>query len=166
MDTYLTPEIHYFSLLRPLSELQIAGFFSTLTDYLPVFRSCNVGQKEERWCGHCAKCLFVCVMLSAYLPDETLRSIFGADMLNDETMKPLFLQLTGLEDDKPFECVGTREEVNTAAAMSIMSVTESRYQRCTSSIGKAPTMNITGIRRWIGISSMRNILCRKNIRHF
>ncbi|MBQ9328289.1 MAG: hypothetical protein IJ225_07105 [Solobacterium sp.] len=119
MDTYLTPEIHYFSLLRPLSELQIAGFFSTLTDYLPVFRSCNVGQKEERWCGHCAKCLFVCVMLSAYLPDETLRSIFGADMLNDETMKPLFLQLTGLEDDKPFECVGTREEVNTAAAMSI-----------------------------------------------
>ena len=119
MDHYLTPEIHYFSLLRGLSELQIAGIFSRLTEYLPVFRSCNVGSKEERWCGHCAKCLFVCIMLSAFLDDETLVSIFHADMLNDVTLIPLFEQLTGITDDKPFECVGTREEVNTAAAVSI-----------------------------------------------
>ena len=120
MDRWITPEVHYFSLLRGLSELQIAGIFSTLKPYLPIFRSCNVGSKEERWCGHCAKCLFVCVMLSAFLEDETLVSIFGADMLNDETLIPLFEQLTGILDDKPFECVGTREEVNTAAAMSIL----------------------------------------------
>ena len=121
MDRWLTPEIHYFSLLRGLSELQIAGIFSSLTPYLPIFRSCNVGSKEERWCGHCAKCLFVCIMLSAFLEDETLVSIFHADMLNDETMRDLFEQLTGITDDKPFECVGTREEVNTAVAMSIHS---------------------------------------------
>jgi hypothetical protein len=58
-------------------------------------------------------------MLSAYLEDAELVSIFGADMLNDPDMLGLLRQLSGMEDDKPFECVGTREEVNTAIAMSI-----------------------------------------------
>lgn len=116
---YLTDEIHYFSLLRPLSELQIAGIFSKLKQYLPVFRSCNVGQKKGEWCGHCAKCLFVCLMMSAYLDQDEVISIFGRDMLNDAEMRELFQQLTGILDDKPFECVGTRDEVNTAICMSI-----------------------------------------------
>ncbi len=119
MDTYITGQVHYFSLLRPLSELQIAGIFSQLNDYLPVFRSCNVGSKEEKWCGHCAKCLFVCIMMSAYLSDEEVCAIFGTDMLNNPEMKNLFEQLTGILDDKPFECVGTRDEVNIAINMSI-----------------------------------------------
>ena len=63
----LNDGIHYFSFLRPLSELQIAGLFADLKQYHSVFRSCNVGQKEEKWCGHCAKCLFVCIMMTAYL---------------------------------------------------------------------------------------------------
>lgn len=116
---YLTDDIQYFSLLRPLSELQIAGLFSRLDDYLSVFRSCNVGSKKGEWCGHCAKCLFVCCILSAYLEDSKIVDIFGTDMLNDESMKELFEQLTGILDDKPFECVGTRDEVNIAVCMSI-----------------------------------------------
>lgn len=116
---YLTTDIQYFSLLRPLSELQIAGLFSKLDAYLPVFRSCNVGSKKGEWCGHCAKCLFVYCMLSAYLPDNKLVDIFQTDMLNDVSMKALFEQLTGILDDKPFECVGTRDEVNIAVCMSI-----------------------------------------------
>ncbi len=116
---YLDDEIHYFSLLRPLSELQITGMFARLKPYHAVFRSCNVGSKKGVWCGHCAKCLFVCIMLSAYLKQTDLVQIFGRDMLNDESMKELFEQLTGILDDKPFECVGTRDEVNTAICMSI-----------------------------------------------
>ena len=116
---YLTDEIHYFSLLRPLSELQIAGIFAKLKAYLPVFRSCNVGQKKGEWCGHCAKCLFVCLMMSAYLEPADVIAIFGRDMLNDSEMRELFQQLTGILDDKPFECVGTRDEVNIAICMSI-----------------------------------------------
>lgn len=118
-ERYLSLDIQYFSLLRPLSELQIAGLFSRLQSYLPVFRSCNVGSKEGKWCGHCAKCLFVCCMMSAYLDDHQIVDIFQSDMLNDETMKELFEQLTGILDDKPFECVGTRDEVNIAVCMSI-----------------------------------------------
>lgn len=116
---YIQAPVLYFSFLRPLSELQIAGVFSRLKQYHSVFRSCNVGQKTETWCGHCAKCLFVCVMLSAYLDNEDLKEIFHADMLNDPEMMDLFEQLTGMQDNKPFECVGTRDEVNTAVCMAI-----------------------------------------------
>ena len=115
---YLRDDIMYFSLLRPISELQITGLFSRMKDYLSVFRSCNVGSKKGVWCGHCAKCLFVCIMLSAYLPQDEIIPIFGVDMLNDETLLDLFEQLTGIVDDKPFECVGTRDEVNTAVCMA------------------------------------------------
>ena len=41
-------------------------------------------------------------------------AIFGEDLLNKETMIPYFDQLTGLTPYKPFECVGTVEEVNEA----------------------------------------------------
>ncbi|NCB34054.1 MAG: hypothetical protein EOM64_09310 [Erysipelotrichia bacterium] len=119
IDTYLTREIHYFSLLRPLSELQIAGLFSALPQYHPIFRSCNVGQKTETWCGHCAKCMFVGIMMSAFLEDEQIIDIFQRNMLNDPEMRTLFEQLSGMLDDKPFECVGTRDEVNIAICMSI-----------------------------------------------
>ncbi len=120
MDTYVSEKVHYFSLLRPLSELQIAGIFAMLDKEVhETFRSCNVGSKQGVWCAHCAKCLFVYVLLSAYLSDEDLIHIFGKDMLNDETMLDLFKQLSGLVDDKPFECVGTRDEVNVAVCMSI-----------------------------------------------
>lgn len=116
---YLDDSIHYFSLLRGLSELQIAAIFSTLKQYHSVFRSCNVGQKEEKWCGHCAKCLFVCIMMQAFLSKEEVIAIFGRDMLDDESMMDLFKELTGIVDNKPFECVGTRDEVNQAVMMGI-----------------------------------------------
>ncbi|MBQ6221510.1 MAG: hypothetical protein IJJ44_02745 [Solobacterium sp.] len=119
VHAYLTDQIHYFSLLRPLSELQIMAVFSRLPQYHKVFRSCNVGQKEGVWCGHCAKCLFVAVMLGAFMDNAKITEIFGRDILNDEEMLPLFEQLTGIRDDKPFECVGTREEVNYAVCMAI-----------------------------------------------
>ncbi len=120
---YLDPSIHYFSLLRGLSELQIAGIFAQLKQYHAVFRSCNVGSKQEIWCGHCAKCLFVDLMMRAYLPKEEVIAIFGRDMLEDPEMADIFAQLSGISDNKPFECVGTRDEVNIAIAMGIR-----RYQ--------------------------------------
>ena len=119
MDHYITDKIHYFSLLRPLSELQITYIFSSLKAYHSVFRSCNVGSKEEKWCGKCAKCLFVAIMLSAFISDEEIEHIFGRDILNDPELESLFEQLTGISVNKPFECVGTRDEVNIATSMCI-----------------------------------------------
>lgn len=116
---YVGSGVHYFSLLRPFSELQIAKYFAKHGKYYEIFRSCNVGSKTDRWCGHCPKCLFVYIILSPFIALPRLREIFGADMLEDETMIPIFEKLIGLVPEKPFECVGTCDEANTAVCMTI-----------------------------------------------
>ena len=113
------PGFNYFSFLRPLSELQIAMLFSRFTAYHDVFRSCNVGSKQDIWCGHCAKCLFAYIILSPFIAPDRLNTIFGKSMLDDTTLEHEFLQLTGKAETKPFECVGTVSEVNAALAMAI-----------------------------------------------
>ena len=110
---------NYFSFLRPLSELQIAMLFSRFTQYHDVFRSCNVGSKQDVWCGHCAKCLFAYIILSPFLAPERLNAIFGKSMLDDEILLHEFMQLVGEAETKPFECVGTVGEVRQALAMAV-----------------------------------------------
>ncbi|MDR1753541.1 MAG: hypothetical protein LBR74_01365 [Eubacterium sp.] len=112
---YLFGEIpEYFSLLRPLNEWRITERFVSYKKYLNIFQSCNVGTKADIWCGKCAKCLYVYIMLSAFLKDGSLIKIFGSDMLSNETLTPIFEGLIYENVDKPFECVGTREEVKYA----------------------------------------------------
>ena len=113
------PSFNYFSFLRPLTELQIAMLFSRFTAYHDVFRSCNVGSKQDIWCGHCAKCLFAYIILSPFIEPARLNAIFGKSMLDDTTLEHEFLQLTGKAETKPFECVGTVSEVRQALAMSM-----------------------------------------------
>ena len=96
------PSFNYFSFLRPLSELQIAMLFSRFTAYHDVFRSCNVGSKQDIWCGHCAKCLFAYIILSPFIEPERLNAIFGKSMLDDTTLKHEFEQLLGRAETKPF----------------------------------------------------------------
>jgi hypothetical protein len=108
---YLNQEVQYFSFLRPLSELQIASLFAQCKAYHPVFRSCNVGSKTDSWCGHCPKCLFTWIILSPFLTRAELVSIFGKDLMADESLRPILEELDGTAAVKPFECVGTVEEV-------------------------------------------------------
>ena len=115
----VSPQYNYFSFLRPLSELQIAMLFSRYGKYHPVFRSCNAGSKEDIWCGRCAKCLFAYIILSPFIPPQQLDTIFGKNMLDDPAMLQFFNELTGHAETKPFECVGTIDEVNTALSMAV-----------------------------------------------
>ena len=108
---HLSEEIQYFSFLRPLNELQIASMFSQCTAYHEVFRSCNAGSKTDSWCGKCPKCLFTWIILSPFLSRERLTEIFGKDLMLDPDLKPIFEELNGTSAVKPFECVGTVEEV-------------------------------------------------------
>lgn len=114
-------DIHYFSLLRPIKEIQIALLFSNYSKYHKVFKSCNVGSKENPWiwCAKCPKCLFVYIMLVAFLSDEKVIDIFGSNMLDDKDMEKDFLELIGVSETKPFECVGTINEVIYALNMYI-----------------------------------------------
>ena len=120
-EKFLRSGVYYFSFLRPLSEFQIAKMFVFHEKYLPVFRSCNLGSKvsPDIWCGECPKCLFVCLILSPFLSPSKLRSVFGKDLLNDENMKEYFIELIGQSLHKPFECVGSIDEVNLAVSLAI-----------------------------------------------
>lgn len=114
-------DIHYFSLLRPLAEIQIAMLFAKFKEYHSVFKSCNVGSKSEpwRWCCNCPKCLFVYIILCPFLTEEELLEIFGEDLFAKEELLNTFVELTGHSVHKPFECVGTYEEVNYAISRKI-----------------------------------------------
>lgn len=116
---WISEDINYFSFLRPLNELQIASVFAKFQKYHPVFKSCNAGSKTNSWCCHCAKCLFTYIILSPFLEESKLVKIFGDNLFADESLMPVFDQLTGMADEKPFDCVGTINEVNLALCETI-----------------------------------------------
>lgn len=119
LNDYLIRDIEYFSFLRPISELQIAGFFSSYIKYHSVFKSCNVGSKKDEWCGSCPKCLFTAVILSPFMSIDAIEKIFGKDILNDTSLIGFLDELCGNSPVKPFECVGTIDEVNLALSVAI-----------------------------------------------
>lgn len=145
VGTFVTRDVDYFSLLRPLSELKIAEIFARYPTYLPLVTSCNsnwkIGGRQKKedirrkngtnppdhfhlpssvlpptgnWCCRCPKCAFVFALFAAFLPRKDLMHTFGKDLFEDAALLPLYRELLGLENFKPFECVGTPEE--TAAA--------------------------------------------------
>ncbi len=109
----------YFSLLRPLSEYAIINGFVRRPEFLPDFCSCNLGGKEGRWCGHCAKCLFIALMLLPYYGVQGTEEILGAPIFSDPQMLPHALDLLGCTEAKPFECVGTVGELSYALVRSL-----------------------------------------------
>ncbi len=116
----ITPELTYFSLLRPLSELAIArAFAATCRRYLNSFSSCNAAfrldpeRRVSRWCGHCPKCQFVYLALATSLSHQTLVDIWGDELFATSPVDG-FRALLGLTDWKPFECVGESGECRVA----------------------------------------------------
>ena len=119
VKTYITNQIEYFSFLRPLSELQISHLFAQNSAFFPFFISCNVGSKTDSWCGKCPKCLFTYIILSPFIQKQELIHIFGHDLFQSESLLPTLEELAGIREVKPFECVGTIDEVNLALSLAI-----------------------------------------------
>lgn len=117
---FLSPDITYFSLLRPFHEIRIAELFSEYPDYFPLFSSCNrtvrirKERPETKWCGECAKCVFAFTVLSPFIPKDELVGIFGKNLYEDERLVPMFADILGFGGMKPFDCVGTFEESRAA----------------------------------------------------
>ena len=116
---HLSTDIEYFSLLRPLYELQIARLFARYPQYFPLFRSCNRGMATNTWCGRCPKCLFVFTVLYPFVKREQVLSIFGADLFAWEGAAEVLRALLGQDAAKPLECVGTREETLAAVHLCV-----------------------------------------------
>lgn len=118
-----TPQ--YFSMLRPLYELQIAKLFTEHGDkYFAAFRSCNRGQRTNSWCGECSKCLFAFVILFPWLGGEKVEEIFSQNLFDKESLLPTALEMLDLAEQKPFECVGTHQETRLAFGLSMQKYLE------------------------------------------
>ena len=113
----------YFSFLRPINELQTATLFASMPNYHRMFISCNAN-RGAGWCGLCAKCAFVYTVLSPFLSQKTMTDIFGSDFFEKPGLYQHFLDLAGVGDHKPFDCVGTPDETRDAVALTI-----ANYQR-------------------------------------
>ena len=125
-EKYMKTGVQYFSMLRPITELQIAYLFSKYEKYHSIFKSCNVGSKVEpwRWCTNCPKCLFVFTILSPFLYREKEVDVFGNDMFENKDLLKTFIELCGYGETKPFECVGTFDEINYAVSKTILKLKE------------------------------------------
>ncbi|MBQ1812698.1 MAG: hypothetical protein II119_01950 [Bacilli bacterium] len=118
----LNLDINYFSLLRGLSEYNIAKLFSNYKKYHKVFRSCNLGSKNEdwQWCCNCSKCIFIYIILSPFLSKEERINIFGEDLYDKKDLLNTFIEILGYSKSKPFDCVGTYNEARLAVSKVII----------------------------------------------
>ncbi|MBI2524056.1 endonuclease domain-containing protein, partial [Candidatus Peregrinibacteria bacterium] len=135
LRTFITPDLQYFSLLRPWSELRIAHAFSHFPQYFDCTSSCNANwkitkqsllresggamkrlseAKSASWCGQCPKCAFTFALYAAFLPKEKVLQIFQKNLFEDQALLQTYMALLGIEGVKPFECVGTPEETKAA----------------------------------------------------
>jgi len=124
LKNHISPNISYFSLLRPLSEIEIARRFTKYPEYFRIFLSCNTAfrqsaaERARLWCGNCPKCRFVFLALALSIEKPELIGIFGRNLLDDKTQRDGFAELCGLREHKPFECVG--ETAESAAVISYL----------------------------------------------
>jgi UDP-N-acetyl-alpha-D-muramoyl-L-alanyl-L-glutamate epimerase len=122
VQTHVAADLHYYSLLRPLSELAVARQFAKTDHYDAHFSSCNrnfhiLGERPvNRWCGVCPKCHFVFLALAPFMPKPRLVNIFGRNLLDDTSQVGGFDALLEYQDHKPFECVGEGQESRAAMA--------------------------------------------------
>ena len=121
----VSPDIEYFSLLRPFSEIAITCLFSEMREFHSVFSSCNRNFHQDgshidgRWCQDCPKCRFAALALAPFMSPQRLIEIQGTDLLDQQNQLPGFKALCGLGEHKPFECVGKISE--SRAAMKFLS---------------------------------------------
>jgi hypothetical protein len=122
VQSHVAADLHYYSLLRPLSELAVARQFAKSDRYDAHFSSCNrnfhlLGERPaNRWCGVCPKCHFVFLALAPFMPKPRLVGIFGRNLLDDPAQTAGYDALLEFQDHKPFECVGEGRESRAAMA--------------------------------------------------
>jgi hypothetical protein len=110
--------VEYASLLRPYSEYRIAERFAQLDEFHDSFVSCGRAftrsrSPDHRWCGRCAKCQFVTIVLSPFLSRQRVVDFMGVDALAMATAMELG-PLVGVNGGRPYECVGEVAETRFA----------------------------------------------------
>ncbi len=117
--------LRYYSLLRPLSEVRIAELFSKIgfNKYKRVFSSCNRAfihsSDKIFWCGECPKCAFTFLILTPFVEQQELETLFGGkNLLLTNELESTYRQLLGIEGHKPLDCVGEVKESRAAMKLA------------------------------------------------
>ncbi|HEY8999636.1 MAG TPA: hypothetical protein VIM53_04980 [Candidatus Saccharimonadales bacterium] len=109
--------IEYFSVVRPLYELQILRIFKDFPAYHHIFISCNHNVRDAYWCLECAKCAFLVLAVTALDPAWAERVWGDKFVIAKPELREHLVALVSPALDKPFECVGTLEECQLAAGL-------------------------------------------------
>jgi hypothetical protein len=122
---YISPDLQIGSPLRQLSEVKIAQLFAERSwgRFGRQFSSCNVANyrqnadnRELKWCGNCPKCANMYLMFAPFVAAEELKALFeGQDLFTKQSLDYTYRGLLGVDGVmKPFECVGSVEELRWA----------------------------------------------------
>jgi hypothetical protein len=120
IDTRIT----YFSAIRQLTSVGVAKLFARLPRYFEVFTSDNTvfridpaRRPSGRWSLESPKSLSSYVLLAPWMSDADVARTFTISFLSETSLKPLFLEMTGVEGHPPLDCVGTPEELTLSINM-------------------------------------------------
>lgn len=125
INRYISPKLHVGSPIRHMSELRIAKEFveNCWVKYGYQFSSCNRANYTQKknngvlsWCGDCAKCANSYLLFCPFLPPQQLQALFhDQDLFAKPTLTKTFKGLLGVDNEmKPFECIGSVDELRTA----------------------------------------------------
>jgi len=121
----LVPNLHFFSILKPIHDVVIFGMLKGLSDpIIEATHSCNI---DKPWCKRCAKCVYVWLNYLAYLDDELVARIFGENLFDVAENQDLIRELIGLTEATPFECIGESNESLLALALCVARGREGRF---------------------------------------
>jgi UDP-N-acetyl-alpha-D-muramoyl-L-alanyl-L-glutamate epimerase len=101
----------YFSVLKPIHDVLI---FNLLRRDIAAVNSTHSCNQRKPWCQQCAKCAYVWLGYTAYLPQSLVTDMFPRNLFDVPENVNWFRQLMGLSAHKPFECVGETSEVQLA----------------------------------------------------
>ena len=119
LSRYLITTGRYFSFIRSMYELQIAKAFATIPEMFSSFRSCNKLQRQDMWCGRCAKCASVYITSFPFIDRNTLREIFGNDLFELQSTVDIVRALEGKASHRPLDCICTVDETFASLYMAI-----------------------------------------------
>ncbi len=125
----IAQDLDYVSIIRPFTDLRVAELFTIYAwEYANQFSSCNIANYKQgqdaaelSWCGQCSKCANSYLLFVPFVNYDELVGLFGGkNLLADSKLKDYFLALLGIEGIKPFECVGTVDELRAAYHLAIV----------------------------------------------
>ncbi|HET9412480.1 MAG TPA: hypothetical protein VFO38_06635 [Candidatus Saccharimonadales bacterium] len=126
LQSYVTTKVRYVNPLRPLSELAITRIFANYPKYFAHTTGCNQNWRlldsqpaSNPWCGHCYKCCFIFALYAAMLPDNTVITMYNQNLFDNPELLHKYRQLWGAEGIKPFDCVGTPEEMQATMYLAL-----------------------------------------------